>query len=61
MVSNISVVINKKIILPRLRAGWSSRAQSDNLASINETEQAIITQVLERANKAQEIEEERVR
>lgn len=46
----------------RLRAGWSSRAQSDNLAgSINEAEQAIITQVLERANKAQEMEEERVR
>lgn len=45
----------------RLRAGWSSRAQNDGTVGINEAEQAAIAEVLERANRLQAIEEERIR
>lgn len=52
----------------KLRAGWSSRAQAQDTATtttsgnaINEAEQALITQVLERASRVEEMENERIR
>lgn len=50
----------------RIRAGWSSRTShgdmnDDGQFSINESEQAAILQVLERANLLQEQENERNR
>lgn len=49
------------LFLFRLRSGWSSRTNVDTLVNINEAEQAAISQVLERANKIQEMEDERIR
>lgn len=45
----------------RLQSGWSSRANADILTGINETEQAAIAQVLERASKVDEVESDRIK
>lgn len=45
----------------KLRSGWSSRTNVDTVANINEAEQAAITEVLERANRVQQLEDQRIR
>jgi hypothetical protein len=45
----------------KLQTGWSSRTNTDAALEINENEQALIAQVLERASRVEAAEHERVR
>ncbi|KAG9509670.1 Mitochondrial ribosome-associated GTPase 1, partial [Fragariocoptes setiger] len=45
----------------KLNSGWSSRTHADTTPTINESEQAIIARVLQRANQVNEVEQARVK